>query len=93
MNSVVQDKKCCWICGTEQNLHDHHIFHGTSNRKNSEKYGMKVWLCATHHNMSDYSAHFNKEIDASLKEYAQTAFEEIWGTREDFRAIFGKSWL
>ena len=41
MNSVLQSEKECFVCGTNLNLHSHHIFFGTANRKLSEKYGMK----------------------------------------------------
>lgn len=34
-----------------------------------------------------------KEIDLKLKTMAQEYFESHYGTREDFRDIFGKSWL
>lgn len=64
------------------------MIHGTSNRKNSEKYGLKVWLCHNHH----HHVHMNREVDLGLIQQAQILFEETH-TREEFRAIFGKSWL
>lgn len=93
MKTILQTEKECYVCGTTHNLHDHHIFYGTSNRKQSEKYGMKVWLCDRHHNMSDEGVHFNKDLDLHLKQYAQTAFERKHGTREDFMRIFGRNYL
>ena len=93
MKSIIQSKKECYVCETAFNLHDHHCIYGTANRKNSEKYGLKVWLCAYHHNMSNEGVHFNKELDAHLKKLSQDKFEEIHGTREEFRKIFGKSYL
>lgn len=92
MQSIIQDRKECYVCRTTYGLHDHHIFYGTSNRKQSEKHGLKVWLCGLDHNMSDAGVHFNKELDTELKQLAQRKFEETH-TREEFRAIFGKSWL
>lgn len=53
---------------------------------------MKIWLCARHHNMSDEGIHFNKELDLEVKRYAQGIFEQDH-TREEFRSLFGKSWL
>lgn len=35
----------------------------------------------------------NRGLDLKLKQMAQTYFEENYGTREEFRCIFGKSWL
>lgn len=91
MNSIIQDEKVCYVCGTTYGLHEHHIF-GASNRKWSEKYGLKAWLCAPHHNMSDQGVHFQPELDRELKQIAQRKFEETH-TREDFLRIFGRNYL
>lgn len=93
MESIIQKEKQCLVCGTTYNLHSHHIFGGTSNRKQSEKYGLKVWLCAYHHNMSNDAVHFNKHLDNHLKQMAQRHFEARYGNREEFIRIMGKSYL
>lgn len=93
MKSILQSEKRCWLCGTTRNLNEHHIFFGNPNRKNSEKYGLKVWLCMEHHTGSNYSPHHDRDIDLHLKRIAQKAFEERFGSREDFRKIFGKSYI
>ena len=93
MESIIQTEKECYVCKTTCNLHDHHIIYGTSNRKNSEKYGLKVWLCGMHHNLSSAGVHFNKDLDLHLKKLAQEHFESKIGTRNEFRSIFGKSYL
>lgn len=90
--SNLQSTKECFVCGCKENLHDHHIFFGISNRKNSEEYGLKVWLCAPHHNMSNEGVHFNKVLDNRLKRIAQEYFEAELGTREEFMQIFGRSY-
>ncbi len=90
MKSILQNNKECWVCGNP-NVEDHHIFFGTSNRKWSEKYGLKVWLCPIHHR-GDYGVHHNKQADQVLKESAQKKFEETH-TREEFMAIFGRNYL
>ena len=92
MESIIQKEKECYITGSINNLHCHHIF-GGANRKLSEKYGLKVWLRADWHNMSSYGVHFNRTLDLQLKQVGQLAFESRFGTREDFRRIFGKSYL
>lgn len=79
------------MCGTTQDLHSHHIF-GGPNRKWSEAYGLKVWLCARDHNMSDAGVHFNKELDNQLKQIGQAAFEDTF-INEDFLKIFGRNYL
>ena len=33
VKSLLQRNKACYICGTTLNLHYHHIFFGTANRK------------------------------------------------------------
>lgn len=92
MKSIIQTEKQCFVCGKTFNLHDHHIIYGTSNRKQSEKYGLKVWLCYEHHTGS-LGVHFNKNLDLHLKKLAQEHFEAKYGARNDFRSIFGKSYL
>lgn len=94
MKSILQTEKECYVCHTTRDLHDHHIFEGgtNGNRKMSEKYGMKIWLCAYHHNMSDEGIHFNKALDMQVKMMAQEKFEETH-TRAEFREVFGKSYL
>ena len=93
MKSVLQHYKECFVCKTTYDLHEHHVLYGTANRKRSEQYGLKVWLCSRHHNMSNEAVHFNKALDNKIKGFAQEYFENNIGSREDFRAIFGKSYL
>lgn len=90
--SIVQNKKECWICGTTINLQKHHVFYGTANRRLSEKWGCWVWLCGKHHT-GIVGVHFSPDLDLKLKQFTQECFEAICGTRQDFRAIFGKSFL
>lgn len=91
MKSILQSEKECYICHTLYDIEEHHVFMGTANRKQSEKYGLKVWLCAEHHR-GNSGVHFNRELDLSIKRFAQTEFEKTH-TREDFIRIFGKSYL
>jgi hypothetical protein len=58
VKSIIQNNKECYFCGSKNDLHEHHIYPGR-NRNNSEKYGLKIWLCSKHHNMSNDSVHFN----------------------------------
>lgn len=90
--SILQIDQKCYVCGTTQNLHKHHVF-GASNRKWSEKYGLIIILCARHHNMSDDGIHFDKELDLFVKKEAQKRFEEVHGTREDWMRIFARNYL
>lgn len=83
----------CWCCGSIQNLELHHIIHGRANRTLSDKYGLWVYLCRECHQGTDgVHGKRGRERDLSLIKTAQRAFEKTH-TREEFRAIFGKSWL
>ena len=92
MKSIIQSEKECFVCGTTYNLHDHHIIYGTSNRKQSEKYGLKVWLCQEHHT-GNAGVHFNRDLDLHLKKLAQEHFEAEFGANTSFREVFGKNYL
>jgi len=96
MDSIMQDEKYCYLCdcnGNKDALEIHHIFFGTANRKLSEKYGLKVWLCGEHcHRNGKYAVHRNRKTDLKLKREAQEKFEETH-TREEFIQIFGKNYL
>ena len=92
MKSIIQDRKECLVCGS-WNVEDHHIFFGQANRKLSEKYGLKVWLCPTHHRGTiGVHGRDGHKLDMQLKELGQKAFE--WKhTREEFIKTFGKNYL
>lgn len=70
----------------------HHIF-GGSNRNKCEKYGFVVPLRPDLHPNGVFAGKDAKEIDTRLKTMAQEYFEEHYGTREEFRKEFGKSYL
>lgn len=94
MKSIIQDTKECYVTGSTYNLHEHHIFCGTGLRRLSEKYGLKIWLRADFHNMSDYGIHFDKNFDLDIKQMAQQVAMEHYGwTIEDFIKIFGRNFL
>lgn len=99
--SIMQDEKECYLCrrmvGDKIPLPDvwlesHHVFSGTANRKLSERYGLKVWLCHWHHNEPPTGAHFNAEAADVLHQAGQKAFEQRYPAL-DFKAIFGKNYL
>ena len=92
MDSIIQNEKECFVCGAVSNLDRHHVFYGTANRRLSEEYGLTIWLCKSHHTMSDSGIHFNKKLDEEVKQVAQGIFEETY-VHEDFVKIFGKNYL
>ena len=88
-----EDMEHCYFTGTP-NCHRHHIFPGTR-RKASEKYGFVIPVATFLHEFGPDSIHENpnKGLDLKLKQMAQTYFKEHIGTREEFRIVFGKSWI
>lgn len=91
--SIIQaDTTHCYVCnrmGTEI----HHPLNG-SNRKISDRMGLTVGLCYTHHR-GEQGVHGKdgNDLRIELKQVAQEVYEERIGTREEFIRTFGKSWL
>lgn len=93
-NSIIQENKECYYCKKTYNLHKHHIFYGTANRKKAEQDGCWCWLCERHHNMSDEGVHFDKEFDLWLKQICETQWLKCNNKSiEDFIKRFGKNYL
>lgn len=91
MDSIMQEDKCCYICGRRDHLQCHHVYMGVPGRKNSEAYGLKVWLCMDHHTGPN-GVHHNIEYDRMLKKIGQREFEKKY-SRRDFMNVFGKNYL
>lgn len=92
MKSIVQTNKWCYYCGIANNLEEHHIFFGTANRKLSEKFGLKVWLCPEHHRGNTGVHGNNKALDKKIKQLGQQIFEETH-TKEEFIKLFGRNYI
>lgn len=92
MKSIIQTEKRCYICDACGYVEEHHIFHGTANRKLSEKHGLKVYLCYMHHRDTVSGVHFNSELDTKLKRIGQQYYEKQH-SREEFMREFGKNYL
>lgn len=101
MKSIMHDKDSgtCYLCmmlhkdfSVKNPRHEHHAIFGTANRRLSEKYGLKVYLCMAHHEEGDEAVHKNAAVSLLIKTDAQRAFERRW-TDLDFREIFGKNYL
>lgn len=88
---IVNDMSQCMVCGNP-NVEVHHAIHGTANRKIADKYNLVLPLCDKHHRGSQ-GPHMNRVIDLKYIQMAQKAFEDKVGDREEFRKLFGKSWL
>lgn len=94
----MQTEKECYLCRkfydmpNYQRLEEHHVF-GGANRTLSEKDGLKVWLCQKHHNTTPYGVHFNQENMELLRREGQKAWEDKFGTRQEFLKKYGKNYL
>lgn len=88
MKSIMPfDPDTCIECG-RHGSHTHHCIFG-KNRKNSEKYGLKVRMCAEcHRRLHDQ----DEALAMKYRRMAQEYFEKSH-TREEFREIFGRSYL
>ena len=91
MRSILQDEKRCWFCGRQTGLECHHIFGGVANRRISEQYGLKVWLCHDHHTGVN-GAQYNPELNRQLKMEAQIAIE-MTHTHDDWMRIIRKNYV
>ena len=89
---IRQDPGCCYLCGKPLRYREEHHIFGGPNRKWSEKYGLKVYLCYGCHQGSRTAVHNDAGTMQKLHEDGQRAFEKIY-SREKFREIFGKSYL
>lgn len=91
MRSILQDEKCCYLCGRQFALERHHIWAGVANRKISEHYGLWVWLCHDCHTGPN-GAQYNPEKNLYLKMMAQTAFEQTH-THDEWMMLIRKNYI
>lgn len=97
----------CYLCillednyMIHQMTQEHHGLFGIANRRLSEQYGLKVYLCLEHHTTGPDAVHKNDAIRRLMDEESQRAFERQYrpklgkkGAREEFRRIFGENYL
>lgn len=95
MNSIIQgDKEHCFLCGGNGGywgLDEHHVYSG-ANRRLSEKYGLKVYLChdKCHLNGVHKDIRTARTIQAVVQRRAMQYYH--WDI-EQFIKIFGKNYL
>ena len=93
VKSILQRNKACYICGTTHNLHLHHVFYGSANRKLSDADGCVIYLCQAHHTGAQ-GVHFNRKIDLTIKARCQIEYMRRYNkTVEDFIARYGRNYL
>lgn len=99
--SIMHDKKerSCYLCmilngdyATRSGLHEHHVIEGTSGRRLSERWGLKVYLCLQHHTVGNHAVHNNAEIRRLLQRRAQEIFEEKH-SHQLWMQVFGRNYI
>lgn len=91
--SILQNKKECYFCKKPYEC-IHEVFYGTANKKISIEDGCCIYLCNNHHNMSDNSIHFNRQMDLQVKIEMELKWMKYYNrTEENFIKRYGKSYL
>ncbi len=99
--SIMQDKRGgeCYLCNILLGIdtpapcrEEHHVMHGTANRRLAEHYGLKVYLCPVHHRTGPEAVHTDPRMDMMLKQAAQRAFERKY-SHGKWMEVFGKNYL
>lgn len=90
MKSIVQDKKECYFCGSEQ-VELHHIFMGQKHRSLADADGLTVWLCPSHHRGNN-GVHMNAEMRLALQKIGQKRYLQTH-TMEEWMARYGKNYI
>lgn len=95
--SIIQsDKTYCYIHEKFMRVevpavHEHHIIYGNANRKLSEKFGLKCYVCMSCHNAIHGKDHVH---DKDLHQIAERAWLEHYNkTIDDWIKTFGKNFL
>lgn len=93
IKSIMQTEETCFICGTNKDLQVHHVFEGIGRRNISEREGLVVYLCASHHTGS-CGVHGNNEYNLWLKKRAEwTWLCHTHKSVEEFIELFNKNYL
>ncbi len=98
--SILHNKQdgTCYLCMllnqdyARRTTQEHHVIFGTANRKLSERYGLKVYLCLQHHEVGPAAVHNNHENALLLQQKAQEAFEKMY-SRSQWMLVFGRNYI
>lgn len=92
--SIIQNKKECYVCGKQNNLHLHHCIFG-KNRKKCDEDKLVVYLCYDHHEGANGVHGKNgHELDRKLKVQAELAWCEYYNkTPVEFTKRYWRNYL
>lgn len=93
-SAVTEYDGICFFCGRPAEC-EHHLLFGTGSRRLAEEDGLKVPCCHRCHNMGTgtESIHGNIMAERLSRILGQAIYETRVGSREEFRARYGKSYL
>lgn len=92
---VTEYDKICFFCGRPSEC-EHHLIFGNGKRELADEDGLKVPSCNKCHNLARAPAdriHENSMAEKLSKMLGQAIYENKIGTREEFRARYGKYYL
>lgn len=94
-----KEDRTCYLCmllngdyDTRTGLQEHHVMPGTANRKLSERYGLKVYLCLQHHTEGSQAVHNNARLQRMLQGKAQEIFEKKY-SHGKWMEVFGRNFI
>ena len=87
---MYRSKEECFICRKQTALEEHHVWHGTANRRLSDKDGLTVYLCPECHRRLHDKGIADKSLMAIGQAYWMMQYEM---TEDDFRKRYGRSLL
>ena len=101
--SIIQeDDGTCYLCrilhddwSIKKDLEKHHIFGGNRWREISEKYGLYVHLCHSHHRTGSEAVHDSKR-SGEIKQLLFIEAERAWLKERDMSSwmeLIGKNWI
>ena len=92
--SIIDNNRRCYVCGSSNNIHYHHILFG-KNRNKADKDGLTVYLCYQHHEGTNGVHGKNgHELDLRLKQIAENTWLEYYNKSvDDFIKRYGRNFL
>lgn len=91
---ITEYERICAFCGRDTRTY-HHLLFGRGIRELAEKDGIKLPCCDDCHTMNEITRriHGNSRAEDLSKMLGQVVWEKQYGSREEFRKRYGKSYL
>lgn len=91
---VTKYNEYCIFCGKPK-TEEHHLVFGRGMRQTAEEDGVKIPVCSNCHTMAGGTSqlHNNPIAEKLSKMLGQAVWEKEYGSREEFRKRYGRSYL